>query len=269
MKSYDDFLNALAARESGGKYTIVNSLGYLGKYQMGLLALTDAGYYANGKWTGKDNVYSKEDFLYNPIAQENAIRDFEAKVWNYIKYYDLDKYIGNYINGTKITASSLLAGYHLKGIGKSMQYIIKNDITSDLYKGLRAYLESNGVIDGSDAYGTKISEYINKFSGYLTPFDIQKQHRSKYFKWKCEGKNSCNKCRERDSKIYQYGVDKEPPLHYNCDCTIEDYIPHTKSELFDLELKEYKRCFNRDMNIFKECIDGLREELRELDRKYR
>ena len=99
------------------------------------------------------------------------------------------------------------------------------------------------------------------------PKSFARERKSEYFKWKCEGKNSCSKCKERDGKIYKYGVDREPPLHYNCDCTVEDYIPQTKSELFDLEFKDYKRCFNRDMNMFKECIDELREELRGLKRQ--
>ncbi|RUM59563.1 MAG: LysM domain-containing protein, partial [Persephonella sp.] len=44
-KNYKDFLRALGYRESGGRYNIENSYGYLGKYQMGESALKDAGYY--------------------------------------------------------------------------------------------------------------------------------------------------------------------------------------------------------------------------------
>lgn len=68
--------------------------------------------------------------------------------------------------------------------------------------------------------------------------------------------------KKRNGKIYQYGIDKEPPLHYNYDCIVEDYIPETKNELFDLELKDYKRCFNRNINIFKECINELKKEFK-------
>jgi hypothetical protein len=45
MASYRDFLDALGERESGGDYGVVNSYGYLGKYQFGELALIDVGYY--------------------------------------------------------------------------------------------------------------------------------------------------------------------------------------------------------------------------------
>ena len=34
-KSLEDWLEELAKRESSGRYDIVNSAGYLGKYQMG------------------------------------------------------------------------------------------------------------------------------------------------------------------------------------------------------------------------------------------
>ena len=94
-KSLEELFKELGFSESSGRYNIVNSAGYLGKYQMGGSALTDAGYYKlnpNGKendwlgtFTGKDNVNSKEDFLNNPYAQENAIREFTKKQWGYLK----------------------------------------------------------------------------------------------------------------------------------------------------------------------------------------
>lgn len=75
-KSLEELLKDLGFSESSGRYDVVNSAGYLGKYQMGGSALTDAGYYKlnpNGKendwlgtFTGKDNVNSKEDFLNSP-----------------------------------------------------------------------------------------------------------------------------------------------------------------------------------------------------------
>ena len=40
-RSYAAFLEALAGRESSGRYDAVNSYGYLGKYQLGKAALID------------------------------------------------------------------------------------------------------------------------------------------------------------------------------------------------------------------------------------
>lgn len=159
MKNLEQFLFDLAARESGGSYTMVNTLGYLGKYQMGEAALVDSGYYlrdgsaANdfqGSWTGKDGVDSKAAFLNSPVAQENAIRAYADKQWGYIRSYGLDTYVGQTLSdGTVVTESGLLAGAHLKGIG-----------------GLIRYIRSNGADDNADAYGTRISSYVRKFSGY-------------------------------------------------------------------------------------------------------
>lgn len=178
MNLYEDFLNDLGARESAGNYESVNSLGYLGKYQFGKDALRDIGYYGKNGWIGKDNIFSQEDFLNNPEVQEKAIREYQEKIWNYIQHYNLDDYIGKEINGIKITPASLLAGYHLKGIGGSAKSV--KDELSDKRKGLRSFLESNGKIDGTDGYGTKISEYIKKFSNYKTPFD----KKTGYFIWR-------------------------------------------------------------------------------------
>ena len=43
--SFEDLLTALGLSESGGNYGAVNKFNYLGKYQMGEEALSDAGYY--------------------------------------------------------------------------------------------------------------------------------------------------------------------------------------------------------------------------------
>ncbi len=178
MKGYRDFLEDLGTRESGGDYGVVNSLEYLWKYQFGRQALEDVGYWGEGGWTGKDGVFCDGDFLSSPDVQEKAIRKYQKKVWSYIEFYGLDCYVGKKINGVEITPSGLLAGYHLKGIGGSAKSV--KDELSDKRKGLRSFLESNGKIDGTDGYGTKILEYIKKFSNYKTPFD----KKTEYFIWR-------------------------------------------------------------------------------------
>jgi len=72
---------------------------------------------------------------------------------NLFKKRKYSKYLGKTINGIEITISGLVAGAHLKGLG-----------------GVRKFLKGK---DNADAYGTKISEYIEKFGGYdLSDSDI-------------------------------------------------------------------------------------------------
>ena len=159
MKTLQQFLNDLGARESGGNYKAFNKYGYAGKYQMGEMALIDCGYYYkpnriyNNDWTGVftgvDGVNSIDDFLNNPKAQENAQIVFKKKQWNYLKALGANKFVNQIINGYKITPSGLLAGAHLKGAG-----------------AVANYLKSNGKNISKDAFGTSIESYIKNFAGY-------------------------------------------------------------------------------------------------------
>jgi hypothetical protein len=159
MKTLEQFLADLGARESGGNYKAFNKFGYAGKYQMGEMALVDAGYYTkpgkkynndwSGKFLGKDGVRSIQDFLNNPAAQENAQIVYKKKQWGYLKATGAHSYIGKTINGYKITPSGLLAGAHLKGAGS----VIK-------------YLKSNGQIIEKDGFGTSVENYMKKFADY-------------------------------------------------------------------------------------------------------
>jgi hypothetical protein len=154
-KEYNTFLNDLGARESSNDYKSVNQLGYLGKYQMGKLALIDAGYKdKDGNWTGKNGVNSEEDFLNSPEAQENSFDEYKRSQWRDVKKRKLDQYIGKEVGGIRITASGLLAGAHLKGVKG----------------GIKKYLESDGKDDPKDANGTHVSEYLRTFQGYNIPY---------------------------------------------------------------------------------------------------
>lgn len=159
MKTLQQFLNDLGARESGGNYKAFNKYGYAGKYQMGEAALIDAGYYRKssrhynndwrGEFTGKDGIKSIQDFLNNVKAQENAQLIFKKKQWGYLKAVGAHKYVGLLINGYHITPSGLLAGAHLKGAGSVIEY-----------------LKSGGKFIGKDAFGTSVESYMKQFADY-------------------------------------------------------------------------------------------------------
>ena len=160
LKSYEEFLNVLGKRESNNKYNIKNSIGYLGRFQMGELALIDAKFYKKdntnqndwkGSWTAKAkkyNVTSAETFLKNPKAQDAAYESYLKQQWKYIKNFNFEKAINTKINDNLVTKSGLLASAHLVGIGN-----------------VKKYLESNGRNIPKDAYGTSLEEYLTKFGG--------------------------------------------------------------------------------------------------------
>lgn len=175
-KTLEDLLEALGFRESSGNYSAVNNYGYLGKYQMGEAALADTGYYKGsspgyiqqwkGQFTGKDNVYSKNDYLNNQQAQENAIREYMKKQWQILQGNGATKHIGSKINDIEITPSGLLAMSHLKGSG----YVGK-------------YLNQEAKIE-ADGNGTSPLEYLKKFGGY----DVTKITNPEYYEPNFTGK---------------------------------------------------------------------------------
>jgi hypothetical protein len=100
-------------------------------------------------------------------AQEEAVRAYHHKLWEYILHRQLDEYVGEDINGVKITESALIAGYHLVGLGAKSE-------SSPERKGLYLYLTTGGRIDPTDGKegnrGTPVSKYIKRFNNYEVPF---------------------------------------------------------------------------------------------------
>ena len=137
-KSYLGFKDALGFKESRGNYFSVNDFGYLGKYQFGKETLKLIG------------IYTPNQFLYNPELQEKAfLANAQRNKWVLRK--DIDRFVGKNINGIKVTESGILAAAHLAGPGS-----------------VKIFLRSSGRNGFSDAYGTSLSYYMKRFSGYDT-----------------------------------------------------------------------------------------------------
>ena len=134
--SFHGFKEALAFRESQGNYFIINTLGYIGKYQFGIGTLQLMG------------VYNATQFLNDPDLQERVFHtNISRNKW--ILRREIRSFSGKKIRGIRITESGILAAAHLAGAGN-----------------VKKYLRSYGKRDVQDAYGTKISDYIAMFSGY-------------------------------------------------------------------------------------------------------
>ena len=134
----NNFLTDIGFRESGNRYDIINKWGYMGKYQFGKSTLKGLGFRV-----------TKNEFLSNPQLQEEAMMALllhnKEKLQKYIDVFD-----GQTINGMLITESGILAAAHLGGQGSVKRYFKHGKVFRD-------------------GYGTKITSYMEKFSGY----DIQ------------------------------------------------------------------------------------------------
>lgn len=137
-KSFNGFKEALAFRESGGRYDIVSSFGYLGKYQFGESTLK------------RFNIHDKEHFLENTELQEDAFMAL-CSLNKWILRKEIEKKVGKKINGIEITESGILAAAHLAGTGN-----------------IKEYLRTNGKYRFTDAFGSSMQHYLKKFGGYDT-----------------------------------------------------------------------------------------------------
>lgn len=135
QEELQNFLNAIGHRESTNRYDVVNRWGYMGKYQFGRSTLKGLGF-----------KVTKQEFLNNPQLQEEAMMALllhnKEKLQKYIDVFD-----GKTINGMLITESGILAAAHLGGQGSVKRY----------FKNGKVFRDGNG---------TKITSYMNKFSGY-------------------------------------------------------------------------------------------------------
>ena len=139
-RNFVGFKEALAYKESQGKYRVINTLGYLGKYQFGSTTLE------------RFKIYNTTLFLHDPELQEKVFIAY-CRVNKWILRKDIKRSVGKIINGVKITESGILAAAHLSGAGN-----------------VKKYLRSNGQKNCSDAYGSSINSYMKAFAGYDVSF---------------------------------------------------------------------------------------------------
>lgn len=132
------YKEAIAHKESQGKYKRVNSLGYLGKYQFGVGTLKSIG------------IHDSVDFLNNPKLQEKAFVALLSKNKYELKDY-IRKFEGKVIDGVKITESGILAAAHLGGAGS-----------------VKRFLKTGGERKCRDEYGTSVKAYLRDFGGFET-----------------------------------------------------------------------------------------------------
>ena len=135
IKGHDAFLQAIGHRESGNRYDIVNTYGYMGKYQFGKSTLKGLGF-----------DITTDEFINSPYIQEKAMQTLllhnQKKLRKFIEQYE-----GPVLHGVLITESGVLAAAHLAGAGNVKKFFKRG-------------------FEFKDGYGTKMTSYMRQFSGY-------------------------------------------------------------------------------------------------------
>lgn len=148
--NFEKFREAIAARESRGRYGIENRYGYLGRYQFGVPALVDNGYMtkeAIKKYNENPSFYrnnlqaitnvdsywtnppgSKEAFLSSPEIQDECFVKFTYKNFSTLKSRGVitDKSTPGDIAGA-------LAAAHLGGVGGTIAYVRNGEARQDQF----------------------------------------------------------------------------------------------------------------------------------------
>ena len=130
-----EFDASLARTESGGRYGVVNSEGYTGKYQFGQARLDDYN-------RANDAQITTATFRDDPQLQER-VQDWNVRdIDTFIDENGLGDYIGRDVGGVTMTRDGLRAMAHLGG--KS---------------GMRNFVTSGGRYNPADSNGTALSDY--------------------------------------------------------------------------------------------------------------
>lgn len=137
-RTFAGFKQALAFKESQGKYRLINPFGYMGKYQFGMGTLRTIGI--------RDSI----SFLNTPKMQEEAFKALLA-IHKYELRHEIETYEGKVVNGVLITESGILAAAHLGGAGS-----------------VKKFFRSNGKSGFRDGFGTSLKSYMKAFGGYDT-----------------------------------------------------------------------------------------------------
>lgn len=180
--SSSDFFESLAFRESSNTWDTINTLGYMGKYQMSEGAIHDVA--KKSKFLRHLSTVTVEGFredssIFNELDQEKAIRvhtilnrrylksapfknlkvpgyteRFDVQEVDYYTHFDGQIIDSTYLSGggkgnLTVTKSGVLGGCHLCGASS-----------------VKVFLDTGGKINPKDGNGIHVSEYMDYFKNY-------------------------------------------------------------------------------------------------------
>ena len=112
----------------------------MGKYQFTTATLELLGYHGI-----TPERFRSDPTVFPEVMQERALRDLIAHNLHYLSKFT--QYIGQVVNGVRITRAGLIAASHLGGIG-----------------GVQRFLTSGH--NACDMNGSSIQKYLKEFQGY-------------------------------------------------------------------------------------------------------
>jgi hypothetical protein len=132
----------LGYSESGNNWQSVNLIGCFGEWQFDESTLKYLGYrtITLKRFQADPDIFPRDLQM---KALKNLIRV------NLFLLNDYEHFIGDSINGVKITKSGMIAASHLGGAGS-----------------VQKFLSSRGSINRKDVLGTSILDYLKKFRSY-------------------------------------------------------------------------------------------------------
>lgn len=155
--SIKEMLKINSKIESRGKYNIANKYGYIGKYQIGKLALLDINYDTSWIQKVQESIYSVKDStsgytnyyfdlsLFPPSKQEEAIIKLIKRNEKVYLKKTIEKYVGKTIDDVKITKAGILSASFLGSF---------NVIT---------FLDTNGENNPTDGFGHTVRDRLEMF----------------------------------------------------------------------------------------------------------
>ena len=154
--NFDAYAQNVGKTESGGRYGAVNSLGYVGKYQMGAMALEDAGLLKKGaskqgqralddpsNWT---IAGGKEAFLRDSELQEKTFQDYTDR-----NYRGLQRRGVINEQSSPAEVAGALKAAHLGGVGGAARLMAGKETTDAYGTSTRSYY-AQGAASQSGTY---------------------------------------------------------------------------------------------------------------------
>lgn len=138
-RNFKMFVDQLGKRESNNNDNVINPIGAMGRFQFMEATLKCMGYgYITAKaFKANPNIFPP-DLQYKLLCK--LIKSNEQYLTKYMKF------VGQVINGVKITRAGLIAAAHLAGAG-----------------GVQHFLASAGSPNASDCNGTSVMHYLQEF----------------------------------------------------------------------------------------------------------